>query len=147
MQEVIRKEELMLQISSDSHKPKKPDREQLEQSKNPDPPKNPKLTMKLLHELIKELQQENANLYQHINELEQQLNQFIQTQGAVAAAAEMSNLTDTVNRGGMEATPYPAIPKSILISRSERHPTPKRKSLGDLWDLLFRPSPQRHNRI
>lgn len=143
MQEVLHKEALMIQISSDSHPLDKPETERSEQ---PEPPKNPKLTMKLLHELIKELREENAKLQLHINELEQQLNEFIQIQGAVAAAAEISNLTDTVTTSEIEVFPFPSTPKSILTTRSERHPTPKRKSLRNLWNLLFRPSPQRQNR-
>ncbi|MCR8631468.1 hypothetical protein [Paenibacillus radicis (ex Xue et al. 2023)] len=143
MQKVILNEELMLHISPDSHNQNKYVNQDTTLSEHPDQTKLPKLTMKLLHELIKELRQENAKLYHRVTELERQLEELAHVQVEAAAAAELANPIDKMKSNSIETAAYPANEPSIRVTRSQRHPAPKKKSWEDLWHLLFRPSLQR----
>jgi phage shock protein A len=64
---------------------------------------NPRLTMKILHMLIKDIEHQEHILMQRIEQLEQQLGEFYQTRDEVAA---------TENR----------------ITRAMRHAPPRKKS-------------------
>jgi hypothetical protein len=131
---VVSEEELKLLMSPDSDKEAK------------DQPKYPKLTMKFLYGLITELQQENALLIKRVSELEHQLAEFYQVQGEVAATAELPVPEETSMMAGMNTNLYPDIPHVIRVSRSERHPAPKKKSFWSACALWFRPSPYRQHR-
>lgn len=93
-----------------------------------DPPKQPKLTMKFLHELIKQMQQENRALAERVQQLEQQLEEYQRAMNEAAATEQMPDaLPETDIRASDVLT-------SILIPRSKRHAPPKKRSL---WALLF----------
>ncbi|MFD0693201.1 hypothetical protein ACFQZT_03765 [Paenibacillus sp. GCM10027628] len=125
--QVISEEEFRLLLSSDYRKEEK---ESLEK---------PKLTMKFLHELIRKLQHENLVLAKRIVELEQQLDSFHRIQVEVAATVELPAPAEAdAAAAGTDITLDTFVPqKGILIPRSERHATEKKKSF---WNLWFRPN-------
>lgn len=119
--------------------------EQKEQLKQP----HPRLTMKLLHELIKELQYENTVLAERVNELKQQLDEFNHFQAAVAATVAAAATTETTEA----VIPSPVLEMAVvsqslpteiqpitLLPRNIRHPAPRKKSFWNLIILLFRPA-------
>ncbi|SDN03221.1 hypothetical protein SAMN04487897_101851 [Paenibacillus sp. yr247] len=119
---VISDEELMLLLS--------PNKEN-EQSEKP------KLTMKLLYELIKKLKQENIMLSKRVDELEQQLDLLHQIRAEVATTLELPVLIEPGIPAVMEADLDYGLPQTILIPRSQRHPSQNKKSF---WAFLFRVS-------
>jgi small-conductance mechanosensitive channel len=141
IQSVINEDELKLLLSAESNL----DNENMNSSAAQEPQKIPKLTMKILYELIKELQQQNTELSQRIHEVERQLDEFLKMQESVAAAVELPEAVE--NKAAAENLISPALssPPAILISRSVRHPAPKKRSFWSLWAFLFRPSPLRHH--
>jgi len=93
-----------------------------------EPNKSPKLTMKLLYELINELGQQNRVLTNRVEVLEGQLQEWHKLQSEAAAAVEVPLKTDqTVTETERES--YCTVhPQAIRTSRSERHPARSKKS-------------------
>lgn len=91
---------------------------------NPQPPKLPKLSMKILNTRIDQIREENLLLTQRVNELEQQLRNYGHTQSFTAAASETS----------MDIKQPPNVTDNWSIPRSVRHPAPEKKSF---WNKLF----------
>lgn len=80
----------------------------------------PKLTMKFLHVLIKEIQFENELLTQRVNELEQQLADIYQTRGEIAAAEEQIPAQEEIQ--------MQAIDGAIKLSNWEHEASFRKKS-------------------
>jgi hypothetical protein len=97
--------------------------------------KKPILTMKFLYELIRHNQYENYKLSQRVDKLEQQLDELQKPGDEVAAAAEHSSIDVPEDKGSDILQQLPLLPDS-LIPRSQRHPSPKKKSM---WSYWFRP--------
>ncbi|KRF17618.1 hypothetical protein [Paenibacillus sp. Soil787] len=110
---VISDEELMLLLSPTNNK------EENELSEKP------KLTMKLLYELIKKLKQENMLLSKRVDELEQQLDLLHQMRDEVATTLDLPMIKEPEITVGMEAELVSSLPQTILTSRAERHPSKK----------------------
>jgi hypothetical protein len=91
---------------------------------NPQPPKQPRLTMKILSTRIDQIQEENVLLLQRVNELEQHLRNYGHIQSFTAAASETS----------IDIKQPPMLPDTWSIPRSVRHPAPDKKSF---WKKLF----------
>lgn len=105
-----------------------------------EPSEKPKLTMKLLYELIKKLKQENMMLSKRVDEFEQQLDLLHQIRDEVAITLELPIIEETGIRVGMEAELDSGLPQTILTSRAERHPSKKNKKNKSFWTYLFRPT-------
>jgi hypothetical protein len=123
---VISDEELMLLLSPTCTN------EENEQSEKP------KLTMKLLYELIKKLKEENMMLSKRVDEFEQQLVLLHQIRDEVATTLDLSMIEETGITVGMEAELDSGLPQTIQTSRAERHPSKKRRT--SFWTYLFRPT-------
>jgi len=119
---VISDEELMMLLSPTYNN------EENEQAEKP------KLTMKLLYELIKKLKQENMMLSKRVDELEQQLHLLHQTRDEVATTLDLPMIEETGMTLGMEAELDSGLSKAILTSRAERHPSKKNKFF---WTYLL----------
>lgn len=104
------------------------------------PSEKPKLTMKLLYELIKKLKQENIMLSKRLEEFEQQLDLLHQIRDEVATTLELPIIEETGITAGMEAELDSGLPQAILTSRAERHPSKKNKKNKSFWTYLFRPT-------
>ncbi len=122
---VISDEELMLLLSPTNNN------EENEQSEKP------KLTMKLLYELIKKLKQENMLLSKRVDEFEQQLNLLHQIRDEVATTLDLPIIEETEITVRMEAELVSGLPQTIQTSRAERHPSKKNKKDKSFWTYLF----------
>jgi hypothetical protein len=91
---------------------------------NPQPPKQPKLSMKILNTRIDQIREENLLLIQRVNELEQHLRNYGHIQSFTAAASETLN----------DIKQPPDVTDTWSIPRSVRHPAPEKKSF---WNKLF----------
>ncbi|MEK8132404.1 hypothetical protein WMW72_31370 [Paenibacillus filicis] len=96
-----------------------------------------KLTMKVLYELIEELQEENRVLAERLEQLES-CNQF---HIEVAAAVQWSTIPMEAPHGSVtsrEITLHAQDEEAeeYLLPRSKRHFVPKKKT--SFWSLLFR---------
>jgi hypothetical protein len=91
---------------------------------DPQPPKQPKLSMKFLNTRIDQIREENLLLIQKVNELEQLLRNCGHIQSFTAAASETS----------MDIKQPPNDTDTWSIPRSVRHPAPEKKSF---WNKLF----------
>ncbi|MDQ0871529.1 hypothetical protein QFZ77_000188 [Paenibacillus sp. V4I3] len=125
---VISDEELMLLLSPTYN------------NEENEPSVKPKLTMKLLYELIKKLKQENMMLCKRVDEFEQQLNLLHQTRDEVATTLDLPIIEETGITVGTEAELVSGPPQTILTSRAERHPSKKNKKNKSFWTYLFRPT-------
>lgn len=128
---VISDEELMLLLSPTNNN------EENEQSEKP------KLTMKLLYELIKKLKEENMMLSKRVDEFEQQLNLLHQIRDEVATTLDLPIIEETEITVRMEAELVSGLPQTIQTSRAERHPSKtnkKNKKNKSFWTYLFRPT-------
>lgn len=92
-----------------------------------EPSEKPKLTMKLLYELIKKLKQENMLLSKRVDELEQQLNLLHQIRDEVATTLELPIIEEPKITVGMEVGLDSCLPQTIQTSRAERHPSKKNR--------------------
>lgn len=119
---VISDEELMMLLSPTNN------------NEENEPSEKPKLSMKLLYELIKKLKQENMMLTKRVDELEQQLHLLHQIQDEVAITLELPIIEETGITVGMEAELDSGLPQTILTSRAERHPSKKNKFF---WTYLL----------
>lgn len=88
----------------------------IEQSQIP-----PKLSMKLLHELIQELKQDNLQLKQRLTEYELDMATLIQSKQEVAAGS--ITIVCPVESS------LPTLPTFIHLPRAERHRTDKKYSI------------------
>ncbi|KRE35006.1 hypothetical protein [Paenibacillus sp. Soil724D2] len=122
---LISDEELMLLLSPTYNN------EENEQSEKP------KLTMKLLYELIKKLKQENMLLSKRVDEFEQQLSLMHQIRDEVATTLDMPIIEETEITVRMEAELVSGLPQTIQTSRAERHPSKKNKKDRSFWTYLF----------
>lgn len=122
---VFSDEELILLLSPTNNN------EENEQSEKP------KLTMKLLYELIKKLKQENMLLSKRVDEFEQQLNLLHQIRDEVATTLDLPIIEETEITFRMEAELVPSLPQTIQTSRAERHPSKKNKKDKSFWTYLF----------
>jgi predicted component of type VI protein secretion system len=119
---VISKEELTLHSSNKSKANKEPSTKL---------PNNPKLTMKLLHELIRELKRDNLVLTARFDDMKRQLTeQQTMLQEAGAAAEQHVRNKPQMTAADVEIESIPDVPEFIRITRSERHFAPKRKFFG-----------------
>lgn len=103
----------------------------------------PKLTMKLLFELIKKLKEENMMLSKRVDEFEQQLNLLHQIRDEVATTLDLPIIEETEITVRMEAELVSGLPQTIQTSRAERHPSKtnkKNKKNKSFWTYLFRPT-------
>jgi len=91
----------------------------------PTPSAKPKLTMKFLHVLILEIQQENDELLQRINELEQQIGEIYQSRDEVATTSDQENRMNENQEN--EDLMIDIQSRGIQLSRSERHVAPRKK--------------------
>lgn len=123
--QIISDDELMILLSPTYNK------------KENEQPEKPKLTMKLLYELIKKLKQENILLSKRVDEFEKQLDLLHQIRDEVATTLDLPILEETGIPVGMKDDFDYGLPQTILIPRSERHPSKKNKSF---WTYLFRPT-------
>jgi predicted nucleotide-binding protein (sugar kinase/HSP70/actin superfamily) len=98
---------------------------------------SPKLTMKLLNELIVELQQENQKLVRRLGEMERELKEQRMMLGEIAVTAEQliwnapnapvnAVVADSVESEQPEPV-FTEIPEFIRITRSEKHFMPKKR--------------------
>ena len=122
---VISDEELILLLSPTNNN------EENEQSEKP------KLTMKLLYELIKKLKEENMLLSKRVDEFEQQLNLLHQIRDEVATTLDLPIIEETEITVRMEAELVSGLPQTIQTSRAERHPSKKNKKDKSFWTYLF----------
>lgn len=122
---VISDEELMLLLSPTCTN------EENEQSEKP------KLTMKLLYELIKKLKEENMMLSKRVDEFEQQLVLLHQMRDEVATTLDLPMIEETGITVGIEAELDSGLPQTIKTSRAERHPSKKNKKDKSFWTYLF----------
>ena len=125
---VISDEELMMLLSPTNN------------NEENEPSEKPKLTMKLLYELIKKLKQENMLLSKRVDELEQQLNLLHQIRDEVATTLDLPIIEETEITVGMEAELVSGLPQTILTSRAERHPSKKNNKDKSFWTYLFSPT-------
>jgi hypothetical protein len=109
-------------------------------------PKKPKLSMKVLHELILELHRENRNLAERLDALENRLAEQSFARREAAATTEMPELSLLPESGADNPKPeWTSVavtslaighrfeaPKPILPPRSERHPAQKKP----FWSLF-----------
>lgn len=86
----------------------------------------PKLTMKFLHVLIKEIQFENELLTQRVNKLEQQLADIYQIRGEIAAAEEQIPAQEEIQMQAIQVQETKM--HEIQFSRAERHTSTRKKS-------------------
>lgn len=121
---VISDEELMMLLSPTNNEENEPS-------------EKPKLTMKLLYELIKKLKQENMLLSKRVDELEQQLDLLHQIRDEVAATLELPMIEEPELTVGMEVEFVSGLPHTILTSRAERHPSKKNKKNKFFWTYLL----------
>ncbi len=125
---VISDEELMLLLSPTYN------------NEENEPSEKPKLTMKLLYELIKKLKQENMLLSKRVEEFEQQLDLLHQIRDEVATTLDLPIIEETEITVRMEAELDSGLPQTILTSRAERHPSKKNKKNKSFWTYLFSPT-------
>ncbi|MED4600258.1 hypothetical protein P9314_06025 [Paenibacillus validus] len=104
-----------------------------ENHETPAPSKKPKLTIRYLHNLITELQQQNLLLAQQVHDLERQLFECRQTHIELAAAAEQQALKESETKD--EPDSFHDDQEAFRISRSKRHQAAKKVSF---WSVLFR---------
>jgi hypothetical protein len=109
-------------------------------------PKKPKLSMKMLHELILELHRENRKLAERLEALEDRLSEQSAARREAAATTEMPELSLLPESGADNPKPeWTSVavtslalghrfdaPKPILPPRSERHPAQKKT----FWSLF-----------
>ncbi|MCY9659775.1 hypothetical protein P5G65_09070 [Paenibacillus chondroitinus] len=93
----------------------------------------PKLSMKLLYELIKKLNQENVILSNRIAEYERRLDILMESKAQIASSAEMTVLIEPVRTTEVKQELSLVLSPTDLTPRSMRHPSPKKKSIS----LLF----------
>lgn len=93
----------------------------------------PKLSMKLLYELIKKLKQENVILSNRIAEYERRMDLLMESKAQVASTAERTILIEPVRAAEVKHELGFVLPSTHLTPRSMRHPSPKKKSIS----LLF----------
>ncbi|MDU0200547.1 MULTISPECIES: hypothetical protein [Paenibacillus] len=93
----------------------------------------PKLSMKLLYELIKKLKQENVILSNRIAEYERRLDILMESKAQVASSAEMTVLIEPARSTEVKHELSLLLSSNDLTPRSMRHPSPKKKSIS----LLF----------
>jgi hypothetical protein len=79
----------------------------------------PKLTMKFLHILIKEIQLENESLTQRVHELEQQIADKYQARSEIATAEEQLPAQEEIQMQAIQMQETQL--HGIQVSRSERH--------------------------
>lgn len=92
----------------------------------------PKLTMKLLYELIKKLKQENVELSERIAEYELKLDKLQQGREEVASTLEHTFLAEPENTK-LPVVIDPPLPQTFLLPRSERHPARRKQLIGTLF--------------
>ncbi|BFT72003.1 hypothetical protein [Paenibacillus sp. P36] len=93
----------------------------------------PKLSMKLLYELIKKLKQENVILTNRIAEYERRLDILMESKAQIASSTEMTVLIEPVRTTEVKHELSLVLSSTDLTPRSMRHPSPKKKSIS----LLF----------
>ncbi|MCY9696935.1 hypothetical protein [Paenibacillus alginolyticus] len=119
---IISDEELMLLLSPTNN------------NEENEPSEKPRLTMKLLYELIKKLKQENMLLSKRVDDLEQQLDMLHQVREEVATTLDLPMIKEPEITVGMEAELVSGLPQTILTSRAERHPSKKNRFF---WTYLL----------
>ncbi|MDD9270442.1 hypothetical protein ACFPES_25640 [Paenibacillus sp. GCM10023248] len=96
----------------------------------------PKLTMKLLYELIKKLKQENIQLSERVAEYELKLDILLQTREEVASSLELPAITEP-ETAMLPISLEPALPQPMYTPRSKRHVSPRKQSIGALLVRAF----------
>jgi hypothetical protein len=122
-QTILNEEELNMLLSPGYH---------LEEIKQP---RRLRLTMKYLYQLIGQIQHEKQLLSLRVDELEQQLYELYLIREEEASTQEMLNIAESPMKETIEKENKPALPELIEITRSERHPKPKKTTF---WDFLLR---------
>jgi septum formation inhibitor MinC len=89
-------------------------------------PKKPRLSMKILHEQLRELQNENLLLAGRVNELEQQIIAHVLFREETASTADPP--VGLEHFSSEKESMQPVIPGTIVVPRSERHSIQKKKS-------------------
>ncbi|MBP1964541.1 hypothetical protein [Paenibacillus aceris] len=92
----------------------------------------PKLTMKLLFELIKKLKEENLILSNRITEYELKLDMLLQNKAEVASTTEAAELVEPLSKQNEIDCVLPIV---TLAPRSVRHPSQRKKPM---WLLFIR---------
>lgn len=123
--QVISDEELMLLLSTIYH------------SDNHESQEKPKLTMKLLYELIKKLKEENMMLTNRMTEYERQIDLLLESKNEIASTLEVSLCLEHGKLAEIEIVPNSATSMNYLVPRSVRHPDQKKTPL---WLLLLKSS-------
>jgi hypothetical protein len=110
----------------DQAEPKLPLTPDCDNREQDNPVKAPRLTMKMLHHFIRDLQHENLVLANRIADLERQLNEIDRTRLESAAALELPDM-DADTAADMLTDPGCEAASDVLLPRSERHASQKKK--------------------
>ncbi|NOV03063.1 hypothetical protein [Paenibacillus planticolens] len=95
----------------------------------------PKLTMKLLFELIKKLKEENIVLSNRVTEYELKLELHLQTKAEIASTLEVPDHIEPVSTFQMNNELERVLPHTALAPRSVRHPSHRKKPI---WILFIK---------
>ncbi|MDR6550034.1 hypothetical protein [Paenibacillus qinlingensis] len=99
--------------------------------------KKPKLTMKLLYELIKKLKEENMILTDRLTEYEHKIDLLLDSKSEVAASLALPLLEERGTAIEISSQPISVPPSSYLVPRSIRHPEKKKTPM---WFLFVKSS-------
>ncbi|OCT13498.1 hypothetical protein A8709_18025 [Paenibacillus pectinilyticus] len=129
--QVISEEELMLLLSP------------ISQTNAHESQEKPKLTMKLLYELIKKLKEENLMLTDRVAEYERKIEVIFESKNEIATTLDMSFHEKQGLVAEITAAPASVAPIHCLVPRAIRHPEHKKRPLWFLFvksafQFLFR---------